>query len=83
MEGQPFPRVDTTDTKVIRDSLQDLPSDTFTMGDLFTVISEGCFYEEIPKPTLSFILSRMAKDGEIEVVTPGAGRRSTIYKRIT
>jgi hypothetical protein len=66
-------------TEIVRESVERMPG-PFKATDVYVDIKHG-YRDTIPKPHISAILSELAKDRFIRVVSRGVGRRGSVYER--
>lgn len=67
--------------EVVREAIERMEG-PFTVQDIFLDIRNG-FREEIPRQQISAMMTDLAKSRFVRVVNRGAGRRASIYERVS
>jgi len=67
-------------TMAVRQAV-DATTDDFTWRDIQERLNVESPDDEFSRPTINQVLRRLTHEGQIEVVKPGSGRRSTVYRK--
>ncbi len=74
------------DVDAVKDAIHNLDPQQgeFTVDDVYGELEGGdtsMLWNHVLRPNISVVLSRLAKDGKLELKSPGTGRRPAVYFR--